>query len=334
MRIAVGALILFACGLGAVIAVKNAEIQELARLNEEITGELADASSEMRKAQKELQSKARQLRTAREQLDIANRTIDRLDARIAQVDIKSEAPELDEAEDEEEEEDPRAKVTRTFMKAMGEFLDNPEFKGMRENRQRAEFERNYAALFEILDLDAAMNEQVRALLLERQIAMADFGPRFMALAGNPDQLKALTEEMGEIRDKYDGDLRELLGADYAQLQEYETTIHDRESLARLSNRLERAGEPLDTETEDAMLQLMGEARRAAELDANWQDPRMIGTLMEPGAVDGMLEQVEAMQVDVYTRSEEILSESQREVLSRQQKIQGSMFKATMRAFAQ
>ena len=41
-----------------------------------------------------------------------------------------------------------------------------------------------------------------------------------------------------------------------------------------------------------------------------------------------------MQTDVYTRSEEILSDKQREALSRQQKMEAGMLRATMRAFAQ
>jgi hypothetical protein len=329
MRLVIIFLALLACGLVAVIAVKDAEVGELSRLNEAITGELAEISTELRSSQKELHSKTRQLQTAREQLEIANRTIDRLDARLAEAPAaEAQVPQAD-----AKPEDPKAEASRSFMKAVGKFLDNPELRGMREAQQREAFKRTYTTLFELLELDAARDEQLRALLLERQLAMADFGPRFMSLAGDADKLKALTEEMGEIRAKYDGQLKDLLGDDYPRLQEYETTVHDRESLAQLNNRLSAVGEPLDDASNDAMLQVMSEARRNAELDADWQDPRVLGELMEPGAVDALLEQVDVMQRAVYTGSEAILSESQRKILGRQQKMQAGMLKATMGAFA-
>ncbi|MFT5130243.1 MAG: chromosome segregation ATPase [Rhodothermales bacterium] len=332
MRIAVGFSVLVAVALGAVIAVKDAEIGELARLNEVITGELATASSELKRTQKELQSQTRQLRTAREQLDVANRSIDRLDQRVNSATEQAATTNPD--DEEAITEDPKVAASRSFMKAIGKFMDNPELRGMREARQRESFKKSYSALFEILGLDAELDEEVRAVLLARQLAMAEFGPKFMALAGNRNGLQALTEEMSGIRDDYDKSLEDLLGDDYSQLLEYETTVHDRESLGRLSQRLDAAGEPLDDVTNEAMLQVMSEARRSAELDADWQDPRVLGELMEPGAVDALLGQVDEMQSTVFERSEEILTESQRELLGRQQKMQSGMLKATMRAFAQ
>jgi hypothetical protein len=328
MRIAIGVLFLVVCVLGAVIAVKEAESGEMARLNEAITQDLAIASTDLRKAQKELQSKTRQLRDAREQLAVANRTIDRLDARVTQV-----AEATPEPVEEVEAVDEQADASRTFMKAMGKFLDNPDMRGMREAQQRRGFERSYSALFDLLDLDDELDAKVRAVLLDRQLAMAEYGPKFMALAGDKDGLKALTEEMSAIRDEYDKSLEALLGDDYGRLEEYETTVHDRESLSRLSQRLEAAGEPLDAASNDAMLQVMSEARRSADLDADWQDPRVMGELMEPGAVDDMLGQVDEMQATVLSRSEEVLSEAQREVLARQQKMQAGMLRGMMRAFA-
>ena len=333
MRIALVVMFLVTLALGAVIAAKDAELAELGQLNNAITGELAVTATDLEKAERELHSKTRQLQTAREQLKVANQTIDRLDARLSASRTVEEVVPEKEVEDATPGEK-RAEATRGFMKAMGKFLDNPDLRAMRENRQREAFKRQYTALFELLGLDEELDAQVREVLLERQIAMAEFGPKFMALAGDPEKLKALTEEMSGIRDEYDEALEEILGADYSQLEEYETTVHDRGALAQFGKRLEAAGDPLDDASHDAMLQVMSEARRGAELDADWQDPRVLGELMEPGAVDAVLGQVAEMQQAVYARSEEILAEQQRQVLSRQQKMEAGFVKATLGAFAQ
>ncbi|MFT5130000.1 MAG: hypothetical protein ACI8W8_003629 [Rhodothermales bacterium] len=327
MKVLMGILIVLVGTLGAVVAIDRAELAEFRAVTAANTRDVEALELELVHKDRRADSLARQLKEAREQLEIANRTIDRLDDRIASAPFATGG---DAAGGEEAEE--KTNPQQTFMKAISELMEQPDMKAMIEEQQRVQMESQYADFFEEVAMDKTTEANVRELLLERLLALAELGTGMMAAMSDEEAMKAITEEMSELSKAFDDEIKEELGEDYDALQEYESTIQDRDAIKRLQTRL--GDEQMDAKTKDALLTVMQEEREASDLNVDLEDPAALTQFAQAGDMTTMFEGMEGINERVYERSAAFLTEKQLAALGSQQKMESGMFKMSIKMMEQ
>jgi hypothetical protein len=322
--------ILFAlvCVLSAAIVIHRAELNELTMAKKVLASEVKTLELELANKDRRGNSQAKQLQEAREQLKIGNRTIDRLDEQIATARSQSKATAAASPEKQEDPADPQ----KAFMKAISEMMDQPDMKAMIQEQQRGQLESQYAAFFEEVGLDKTTESLVRELLLERLLAMAGLGTGFMTAMGDEDALKTLTDEMSELVEGFDDQIKKELGEDYQALKAYETTIQAREAIKLLQTRL--GDERMDSSTQAVLLAVITEERAAAELNADLSDPAAMTRMAQAGEMAKMLEGMQDVNERVYERSSDFLTDKQLAALRSQQTMEASMLKMSVRMMDQ
>lgn len=321
-------LFALACVLSGTIVIHRAELSELTMANNVLASEVETLKLELANKDRRGNSQAKQLQEAREQLKIGNRTIDRLDEQIATT---RSQPKASAAAATEQQDDP-GNPQKALMKAIGEMMDQPDMKAMIQEQQRGQLESQYAAFFEEVGLDKTTESLVRELLLERLLAMAELGTGFMTAMGDEDALKTLTDEMSELVEGFDDQIKKELGEDYQALKAYETTIQAREAIKLLQTRL--GDERMDSSTQAVLLAVITEERTAADLDANVSDPAAMSRMAQAGEMTKMLEGTEAVNDRVYERSADFLTDKQLAALRSQQTMEASMLKMSVRMMDQ
>lgn len=158
-----------------------------------------------------------------------------------------------------------------FGPGMRAILDNPEAQQLMAVQQRASLDARFAALFKNLNLPPEQLEKLKELLVDRQNAMLDVmvAAREQGLTprNNPEAFQKL---VASTQAEIDNSIRATLGEDgFAQYQQYEKTIPQRNLVNQLQQRLSYTGAPLsDTQTEQ-LVQVL--ASTSTQRNANTND---------------------------------------------------------------
>jgi hypothetical protein len=128
-------------------------------------------------------------------------------------------------------------------------------------QQKAQLDSRYGALFKKLGLPAPQIDQLKNLLVEKQVAVMDVysAARAQGLTGpgSREQIQALAQQTtGEI----DSSIRSLLGDEgYRQFQQYEKTAPQRAVVDQLATRLSYTASPLTSQQSEQLVQILANA---------------------------------------------------------------------------
>ena len=138
------------------------------------------------------------------------------------------------------------------------MMDKPEIQKLMAIQQRAALDARFATLFKNLNLSPAQLEQFKNLLVEKQTALTDALAAARAQGINPrtdpeDFQKLVTDAQAEA----DSSIKATLGdAGYAQYQQYQQTLPQRNVVNQLSQSLSYTNTPLTDDQTEQMVSIL------------------------------------------------------------------------------
>jgi hypothetical protein len=148
----------------------------------------------------------------------------------------------------------RGNLANNFMAMM----EKPEIQKLMAIQQKAALDGRYGALFKTLNLSPAQLEQFKNLLVEKQAAMTDALAAARAQGINPrtdpdDFQKLIASAQADA----DANIKSALGdAGYAQYQQYQQTLPQRNTVNQLAQSLSYTNTPLTSDQTEQMVSLL------------------------------------------------------------------------------
>jgi hypothetical protein len=137
---------------------------------------------------------------------------------------------------------------RARMNNLASLLENPEFSKLWNSQQKLALDSRYSPLFKALNLSPADLDKFKSLLVEKQAAITDVmsSAREQGLdPRNPDDRAQLATLLQTAQAQVEANIQQTLGAaQFAQYQNYEQTLPQRNVVTQLAQSLSYTGTPL------------------------------------------------------------------------------------------
>ena len=148
----------------------------------------------------------------------------------------------------------RNNLANNFMAMM----DKPEIQKLMAIQQKAALDGRYATLFKNLNLTPAQLEQFKNLLVEKQTALTDALAAARAQGINPRTDPADFQKLiADAQTEADNNIKSTLGdAGYAQYQQYQQTLPQRNVVNQLSQSLSYTSTPLSADQTEQMVSIL------------------------------------------------------------------------------
>jgi hypothetical protein len=134
------------------------------------------------------------------------------------------------------------------MNNLASLLENPEFSKLWNSQQKLALDSRYSPLFKALNLSPADLDKFKSLLVEKQAAITDVmsSAREQGLdPRNPDDRAQLATLLQTAQAQVEANIQQTLGAaQFAQYQNYEQTLPQRNVVTQLAQSLSYTGTPL------------------------------------------------------------------------------------------
>jgi len=141
------------------------------------------------------------------------------------------------------------------------MMKSPEMKEVNRVQTQVAVDRTYGSLFKDLNLSASDQEALKALLLDRQIAMMDAANSLMVASGS-DARQAVAADANALKADYDKKIQDFLGAqNYPLFQQYEEIQPERSAIHMFKGTLP-AGDALTNQQEDDLIAALYQERKA------------------------------------------------------------------------
>lgn len=208
----------------------------------------------------------------------------------------------------------RGNMAANFMAMM----DKPEIQKLMAIQQKAGLDARYATLFKNLNLTPAQLDQFKNLLVEKQTAMTDALAAARAQGINPrtdpqDFQQLVTDAQAEA----DNNIKATLGdAAYAQYQQYQQTLPQRNVVNQLAQSLSYTNTPLTSDQTEQMVQLLAANTPAS---SNSTANSLRATVTAGFGIGGG--QTSPITNDAITQAQTVLSSTQVQALQQLQATQ-------------
>jgi hypothetical protein len=195
-------------------------------------------------------------------------------------------------------------------------------------QQKGVLQIQYQDLLNHFQMSADERDQFMKLILDKQMARMDLGMQAMSADGNQtaDEKAALKQQMSEQDATADAQIQDFFNndADFAYFQTYEKQLPEHQDLSSLNTSLTQAGQPLNDEQSDAMLNLMVQASK----DSKAATPTPTDPTQPPSgsAMDAALQQQEQEQNEIAEGAASVLTPQQLDILKREQAAKMQMLK--------
>jgi hypothetical protein len=172
------------------------------------------------------------------------------------------------------------------MNNLATLLSDPEFSQLWNSQQKFALDARYSALFKNLNLSAADLDKFKNMLVEKQSAVLDVMAAAREQGLNPRdsadraQLAALLQT---AQTQVENSIRQTLGdGQYAQYQNYEQTLPQRNIVTQLAQSLSYSGSPLQDSQAEQLVNIL-----AANSPTNSQSGGGLFAAMGGGGGPGM-----------------------------------------------
>ncbi len=150
------------------------------------------------------------------------------------------------------------------------MMDRPEIQKLMAVQQRGALDSHFAALFKSLNLSPEQLEKFKSLLVEKQTAIADVLAAARAQGVDPrsdpqEFRKLISDTQAEI----DANIKSTLGdAGFAQYQQYQQTLPQRNTVTQLEQALSYTSTPLTSTQSDQLIQILAANSPTTSSSAN------------------------------------------------------------------
>jgi hypothetical protein len=138
------------------------------------------------------------------------------------------------------------------------MMDRPEVQRLMAIQQKSALDSRYAALFRNLSLTPDQLERFKELLVEKQTAASDVrsAAREQGMNGREDR-EALSKMVADTQAEIDENIRAALGENgFAQYENFEKTLPQRNLVNQLERRLSYSGTPLTNQQSEQMVAIL------------------------------------------------------------------------------
>jgi hypothetical protein len=165
--------------------------------------------------------------------------------------------------------DPAMSKRDEDMELLAALADLPEFQRMLALQQRGKVDEKYAALFKKLKLSPEELTRLQTLLGDRQTAFADAMMAASAQGLTGKDARQVANDVARASQKdITANIKDLLGPQrFNQLQTYERTLPQRETVDQLTQRLSYTTTPLTARQQDQLVQVLATAAAAPKANA-------------------------------------------------------------------
>ncbi|MEO7588268.1 MAG: carbohydrate ABC transporter permease [Arachnia sp.] len=138
------------------------------------------------------------------------------------------------------------------------MMDKPEIQKLMAIQQRASLDAHYAGLFKSLNLSPAQLEQFKNLLVEKQAALTDALAAARAQGINPrTDAEDFQKLIASAQADADNNIKATLGdAGYAQYQQYQQTVPQRNVVNQLAQSLSYTSSPLSDSQSQQLVSIL------------------------------------------------------------------------------
>lgn len=200
------------------------------------------------------------------------------------------------------------------------MFKDPKMKEMIKSSQKAfigpMIDKQYAALFQQLNLTPDQSAALKDLLQKKMLAGADAGMNLMDGSLDAAQRADLAKQMKSQTDDYDAQIKQLLGdANYQQFQDYEKTTPDRMTVSQFSDQLAGGANPLSPDQQQQLVQMMSDERNGFKwtTDYNNQNNALNGdyaSMFSEDKITQFAKEKEQLDQQILARARQFLTAQQ------------------------
>jgi hypothetical protein len=172
-----------------------------------------------------------------------------------------------------------ATKTNSPLSGLSKMFKDPAMRDMIKAQQKAAIgpmiQKQYAALFQQLNLTPDQSATLKDLLTKKMLVGADAGMSMLDDSLDAAQRADLSKQIKTQTDDYDSQIKDFLGDDnYKSFQAYEKTTPDRMTVGQFSDQLSGGATAMTPDQQSQLIQAMSTARNNFKwtTDYNNQNP--------------------------------------------------------------
>lgn len=171
----------------------------------------------------------------------------------------------------------KTNATPNGLGAIAAMFKDPKMRDMIKSQQKAVMgpmiDKQYAALFQQLNLTPDQSAALKDLLQKKMLAGADAGMSLLDGSLDAAQRADLTRQIKSETDDYDAQIKQFLGTEnYPAFQAYEKTVPDRMTVSQFSDQLAGGATPLSPAQQEQLAQAMNTARTSFQWTTDYSNP--------------------------------------------------------------
>lgn len=213
---------------------------------------------------------------------------------------------------------------------MSKIFKDPKMKEMIKSSQKMfmgpMIDKQYAALFQQLNMTPEQAATLKDLLQKKMLAGADAGMSMMDGSLDAAQRADLTKQIKSATDDYDAQIKQFLGDEnYPAFQGYEKTVPDRLTVSQFSDQLAGGASPLSNDQQQQLAVAMNDARTSFKwtTDYNNKNPSSgdYASMFSEDKINQFTSEKEQFDQQFLTRAQQILTPEQATTFQEFQKTQ-------------
>ena len=202
---------------------------------------------------------------------------------------------------------------------MSKMFKDPKMKEMIKSSQKMfmgpMIDKQYAALFQQLNMTPEQAATLKDLLQKKMLAGADAGMSMMDGSLDAAQRADLTKQIKSATDDYDAQIKQFLGDEnYPAFQGYEKTVPDRMTVSQFSDQLVGGTSPLSNDQQQQLAVAMNDARTSFKwtTDYNNKNPSSgdYASMFSEDKINQFTSEKEQFDQQFLTRAQQILTPEQ------------------------
>ena len=236
--------------------------------------------------------------------------------------------------------------TNNPLQGMVALFKDPKMREMMKSQQKTflgpMIDKQYAALFQQLNLTPDQAAQLKDLLEQKMLAASDTGMALLNGDQDAAQRAELTKQIQSQTADSEAQIKQFLGDEnYTALEAYEKTTPDRLAVSQFSDQLASGGTALSPDQESRLIQLMSDERNGYKWTIDYNDKSAVNgdfsSLFTEDKINQFAQEKERLDQQILTRAQSILTPAQYKELEQfqlaQRNLQIAGMKMAMQMFA-
>lgn len=308
--------------------------------------QIKSQSAQLAQTETQLASKKAELQTQSEAIEharfaAANEKI------LQQILTETEAGAAEQSKKAEHlEQSLAAAKTNNPMQGFAAMFKDPKMRDMIKSQQKAVLgpmlDKQYAALFQQLNLTPDQSAALKDLLEKKTLAGTDAGFSMLDNTLDAAQRADLAKQVKSQTDDIESQIKQFLGdANYQTFQTYEKTLPDRTTVSQFNEQLAGGANALTADQQQQLIQAMSDVRGSFKWTAALNKPDAAtgdyAAMFTEDNINQFAQQQEQFNQQVFTRVQPILSPDQfkafQDYTATQQQLQMAGMKMAAQMFA-